>query len=83
MQTVRINAPLSASVDDHKTHDGQLVLTTRAVGGDGPRIMAAHWSFSDGTTAGGAQVTHAPGGQATVRIVDGAGDTATATIDLK
>jgi len=82
VQTVRINAPLRASVDGHKAHAGQLVLTARAVGGDGPRIMAAHWAFSDGTTAEGARVTHARGRQATVRIVDGAGDTATATIDL-
>ena len=46
--------------------------------GDGHAI-AAHWSFADGTTADGLRIARrATGG--TVTVVDGAGDTATASI---
>ena len=62
--------------------DGKRVLTARAAGGQRD-VLAAHWTFSDGTTAKGTSVTRAPGsGEATVTIVDGAGNTATTTVDV-
>ena len=80
-QTVVVDAPLSASIDRLSRGD-HVVLTAGAEGGDGSHVMAAHWSFSDGTTAEGTTVTHAWSGQATLAIVDGAGNTATTTVDL-
>jgi hypothetical protein len=77
-QTVRIDTPLSAAVD----HDNGL-LTARAVGGQRLDVIAAHWTFSDGTTAEGTTVTP-PGGadHASVDITDGAGNTATTTVPV-
>ena len=82
VQTVKIDTPLSAGVDQ-TTQDDQLVLTARAIGGQRFDVVAAHWTFSDGTTADGPTVTRALGHvDATVTIVDGAGNTATATIPV-
>jgi hypothetical protein len=81
-QTVRIDTPLSAAVDQD-TEDGNVVLTARAVGGQRFDVIAAHWTFPGGTTAEGTTVT-APAGaeQATVAITDGAGNTATVTVPV-
>ena len=81
VQRVWIDAPLTAAVHQHTDADG-LVLTARASGGQG-EIVAAHWTFADGTTGDGTTVRPALGaGQATVTIVDGAGNTATSTVDV-
>jgi hypothetical protein len=81
-QTVKVDSPLTAAVDQANT-TGQTVLTARPVGGQRFDVMAAHWTFSDGSTAEGTTVT-APSGasQATVSIVDGAGNTATTTVAI-
>jgi hypothetical protein len=47
-------------------------------GGDG-RVIAARWAFADGTVVEGLRVRGAPDAHGTLTIVDGAGDTATAT----
>ena len=82
VQTVKIDPPLSASVDQ-SNDKGNVVLTANAVGGQRFDVLAAHWTFSDGSTADGSTVT-APSGasQATVSIVDGAGNTATTTVAI-
>jgi PKD domain len=82
VQFVRIDKPLSAAVDQDATKD-KVVLTARAVGGQAWDVLAAHWTFSDGTTADGTTVTRPAGsGDATVTIVDGAGNTATTTVAI-
>ena len=48
-------------------------------GGDA-HALAAHWTFSDGTTADGLRVSVPPGATGTVTVVDGAGDTAAAAL---
>jgi len=77
VQTVRIDTPLAASVDQHKDQ-----LTATAAGGHND-VLAAHWAFSDGSKADGTTVT-APAGadHATVTIVDGADNTATKTVSI-
>jgi hypothetical protein len=62
---------------------GKVVLTARAVGGQRWDVVAAHWTFSDGSTAEGRSVTRPAGsGEATVTIVDGAGNTATLAVAI-
>jgi PKD domain len=82
IQTVRIDPPLSATVDQRR-QAGTVVLTARALGGQRFDVNAAHWTFSDGSSAEGTTVI-APGGadHATVTIVDGAGNTATKTVPI-
>jgi hypothetical protein len=82
VQRVVVDKPLSVALDK-KTKAGKAVLTARAVGGRRRHVLAAHWSFSDGTTAEGTTVT-APAGadHASVTIVDGAGNTATKDVRL-
>ena len=80
-QLVRIDTPLAAGVDQDRKKDS-LVLTARAIGGQHD-VVAAHWAFSDGTTADGTSITRPAGpGGATVTIVDGAGNTATLTVAI-
>ena len=81
-QSVRIDAPLSAAVDK-STDNGKQLLTVRAVGGQRFDVLAAHWTFSDGSTAEGTTVT-APAGadHASVAITDGAGNTASADVAI-
>jgi PKD domain len=82
VQMVRIDKPLAAAVDQ-QTKNGQVVLTTQPVGGQRWDVVAAHWTFSDGTTAEGTTVTRPAGsGEATVTIVDGAGNTATLNVAI-
>jgi hypothetical protein len=82
-QMVRIDAPLSAAVDQHKAKDGNnVLLTARAIAGQHD-VVAAHWTFADGTSADGTSVTRPAGsGEATVTIVDGAGNTATLSVAI-
>ncbi len=75
---VIVDPPLRATAAA-TPHGSDVRLTAGADGGDGHAI-AAHWEFSDGTTADGLTVTHAPGVTASVTVVDGAGDTATTTV---
>lgn len=73
---VIIDPPLTAVVQKHK-RGRRLELTAGVRGGDG-HAVAAHWTFTDGSTADGLTLgvpRSAKGG--TVTVVDGAGDTAT------
>jgi hypothetical protein len=79
-QTVRIDPTPAATVGVVR-HAGFSALTAGVSGGDGHAI-AAHWSFSDGTSADGLRVIHHRPGTATVTVVDGAGDTATKTVSF-
>ncbi len=83
-QWVLIDRPLSATVDQDPERGNTIVLTARAIGGQQRNVMAAHWSFSDGTTADGTSITmphkHLDG---SVTITDGAGNTATAVVHIK
>jgi hypothetical protein len=82
VQMVTIDAPLSAAVQQ-RTEDGKLALTARPIGGQRWDVVAAHWTFSDGTTADGTSVTAPVGAtNASVTIVDGAGNTASTTVAL-
>jgi len=82
VQRVAVDKPLSVSVDQ-KSKAGKAVLTARAVGGRRGHVLAAHWTFADGTTAEGTTVTAPAGaGHASVTIVDGAGNTATVDVPL-
>ena len=80
VQMVKINAPLAAAVDQRH---GTALLTVRPMGGRHGNVLAARWTFSDGSSAAGTSVA-APAGAtgATVTIVDGAGDTASTTVSL-
>jgi hypothetical protein len=77
---VIVDPPPAATVSVSRAA-GQVHLLAGVQGGDG-HVIAAHWSFSDGSTADGIEMTHAdvPGLTATVTIVDGTGDTATTTV---
>jgi hypothetical protein len=83
VQIVRIDPPLSVGVQQ-LPRDGRAVLTAHAVGGQQQDVLAAHWSFSDGTTFDGTTVI-APAGadHVIVSLVDGAGNTATRDIAIK
>ena len=79
-----VDPPLSADIDWSAQGD-DLVLEPEAVGGQGD-VIAAHWSFSDGGTADGLKVTRdVPANpiDATVSIVDGAGNTAQKTMSIR
>jgi hypothetical protein len=81
VQTVRIDPPLEAGVDRHTT-DGEVQLTAQATGGH-EDVLAAHWTFSDGSSADGTTVTApASADHASVTIVDGAGNTASKTVSI-
>ncbi len=83
-ETVVIDPPLTAAVDQ-EIRFGKVSLSARAVGGQGSDTVAAHWTFSDGTTADGPTVTRKPGRpvQADVMITDGAGNTALTSVGIK
>ena len=68
-----VDAPPVAAI-----HDDGATLSVSLDRGDFA-MLAAHWVFSDGTSADGLIVPHpAAGVSATVTVVDGAGDTAVA-----
>ena len=75
-QSVQIDSPLTAAVAQDPEPGNTIVLTAQANGGEG-NAMAAHWTFSDGTTADGTTIT-LPHKQVdgSVTITDGAGNTA-------
>ena len=79
-ENVVIDPPLTAAIDQD-IRSGNVSLSAHAVGGQGSDIVAAHWVFSDGTTADGTTVTRLAGNpvQADVTITDGAGNTAQTT----
>jgi PKD domain len=81
-QAVRIDSPLSAAVAQDPERGNTIVLTASAVGGEG-HVVAAHWTFSDGTTAEGTSITM-PHKQldGSVSITDGAGNTATTSLHI-
>jgi hypothetical protein len=82
IQPVLIDSPLTAAVVQHPEGPNTIVLTALARGGEG-NVMAAQWTFSDGTTADGTTITlpkkHLDG---FVTITDGAGNTATTSVHL-
>lgn len=81
-QPVQIDTPLTAAVAQDPEPHNTIVLTAQANGGAG-NVVAAHWTFADGTIADGTTTTvshkHA---DATVTITDGAGNTATTAVHI-
>ncbi len=81
-QSVLIDSPLTAAVAQDPERDNTVALTAQALGGEG-RVVAAHWTFADGTTAEGTTITlahkHLDG---SVTITDGAGNTATTAVHV-
>jgi hypothetical protein len=81
-QPVLIDSPLSAAVVQDPERGNTIVATAVAEGGE-THAVAAHWTFSDGTTADGTTITlphkHLDG---SVTITDGAGNTATTSVHL-
>ncbi len=82
IQPVQIDWPLSAAVVQKPESGNTSVVTAVAEGGAG-NVVAAQWTFSDGTTADGPTITlphkHLDG---SVTITDGAGNTATTSVHL-
>jgi PKD domain len=82
-QTVIVDPPLRATVRAHP-RGSDVVLSAGAKGGDGG-LLAAHWSFPDGSTADGLTVTQPRGeesGEIEVEVVDGAGNQASLVFRL-
>ena len=80
VQSVQIDRPLSAAVVQEPGH-GKTV-TAVAEGGTG-NVVAAQWTFSNGTTASGTTVTvHGKHLVGSVTITDGAGNTATTSVHI-
>lgn len=81
-QSVQIDRPLTAAVDQSPKRANTIALTAHAVGGQGS-VLAAHWTFADGTTADGPTITmphkHLDG---SVTITDGVGNTATTNLHI-
>ncbi|MGH2864678.1 MAG: PKD domain-containing protein [Solirubrobacteraceae bacterium] len=81
-QQVLIDRPLAATVVQHPERRNTIAVTAVANGGE-RNVIAAHWTFSDGTTAEGTTITlphkHLNG---FVTITDGAGNTATTSVHL-
>ena len=81
-QSVLIDLPLSAVVEQRPERGNTIALTARAIGGHFD-VLAAHWTFSNGTTADGTTVTlphkHLDG---SVTITDGAGNTTTTAVHI-
>jgi hypothetical protein len=82
-QSVQIDTPLAAAVDQNPQPQNTIDLTARAVGGQQSNVLAAHWTFTDGTTADGTTITirhkHLDG---SVTVTDGAGNTATTSVHI-
>ena len=81
-QSVLIDLPLAAFVEQDPERGSTIALTAGAIGGHFD-VLAAHWTFSNGTTADGTTITvphkHLDG---SVTITDGAGNTATAAVHI-
>jgi hypothetical protein len=80
-QPVRIDSPLSAAVVQTSGHGHNVVLNAVGQGGAG-NVLAARWTFSNGKTAYGTTITVHKRKEATVTITDGAGNTATTSVDI-
>jgi hypothetical protein len=81
-QQVRIDAPLSASVVQTPGSGNSVVLSASSQGGEG-NVVAARWSFSSGRTADGTTITLPRRKQVVaVTITDGAGNTATTSVQV-
>jgi len=82
-QPVLIDPPLTAAVAQDPRGGDTIALTARAIGGQGS-VVAARWTFSDGTTADGTTITlphkHL---DRSVTITDGAGNTATTAVHIR
>jgi hypothetical protein len=82
IQPVLIDSQLTADVVQDPERGNTIALTAVAKGGEG-NVVAAHWTFADGTTADGTTLTlphkHVDG---FVTITDGAGNTATTSVHL-
>jgi hypothetical protein len=82
-QSVLIDPPLTAAVDQEPQPKNTVALTAQAVGGQQTNVLAAHWTFADGTTADGPTITmphkHLDG---SVTITDGASNTATTSVHI-
>ena len=82
-QSVLIDLPLTAFVEQDPERGNTIALTAGAIGGHFD-VLAAHWTFSDGTTADGTTIT-LPHKRldGSVTITDGAGNTATAGVHIR
>jgi hypothetical protein len=82
-QSVLIDPPLTAAVAQDPERYNTIALTAQAIGGQGS-VLAARWTFSDGTSADGTTITlphrHLDG---SVTITDGAGSTATTALHIR
>jgi hypothetical protein len=82
-QSVLIDTPLDAAVTQQPQPDNTISLSAQAKGGSGT-VVAAHWTFADGTVADGTTITlphkHLDG---SVTITDSAGNTATTSVHIK
>ncbi len=80
-QTVRIDTPLKAAVVQTAGPGKSVVLSAAGEGGDG-NVLAAQWTFSNGKTAYGTTITANKHLEGVVTITDGAGNTATTSVDV-
>ncbi len=82
-QSELIDSPLAVAVAQDPERDNTIALTARALGGEGS-VVAAHWTFSNGTTSDGTTITvphkHLDG---SVTITDGAGNSATTGVQIR
>ncbi len=79
-QPVRIDTPLTATVVQTAGPGKSVVLSAVGQGGEG-NVLAAQWTFSNGATAYGPTITVHKHLEGTVTITDGAGNTATASVN--
>jgi len=80
-QPVRIDSPPSAAVVQTAGRGNSVVLSAVGQGGEG-NVLAAQWTFSNGTTAYGTTITVHKHLEGLVTITDGAGNTATASVHV-
>ncbi len=80
-QQVRIDSPLKAAVVQTAGSGKSVVLSAVGQGGEG-NVLAAQWTFSNGTTAYGTTITVHKHLEGFVTVTDGAGNTATASVRL-
>jgi hypothetical protein len=81
--TVRINPPLNATASEESRVYGSATLRVASTGGSG-KLVGARWVCPDGSRPDGL-VVDCPGngaGTATVTAADGAGNTATASVQV-
>jgi len=70
---------LAVTIDAAPNGDGTVTYLAHVTGGDGT-LLAARWTFADGSTAAGASVTRPAASGAAVTVTDGTGTTAAATL---